>query len=233
MTLEPSHPEDPAEQPLLQADGLGIRMAERWLFRNLGFSLSRGDFLAVVGPSGSGKTTLLRSLTGELKSDEGSVRNLAQGLLPCGTIFQDLQLANGARAIQNALSGSLGRHGTLETLFGFPASEKSSSMELLERLGLADKGDQWTSTLSRGERQRLAIARTLLAAPRVLLADEPVASLDQDWANSVLSLLKEKQSQRKGALVCVLHDVEQVERHATHQLTLSEEESDGWSFRKV
>ncbi|MEC7401486.1 MAG: ATP-binding cassette domain-containing protein, partial [Verrucomicrobiota bacterium] len=161
MTLEPPHPEDPAEQPLLQADGLGIRMAERWLFRNLGFSLSRGDFLAVVGPSGSGKTTLLRSLTGELKSDEGSVRNLAQGLLPGGTIFQDLQLANGARAIQNALSGSLGRHGTLETLFGFPASEKSSSMELLERLGLADKGDQWTSTLSRGERQRLAIARTL------------------------------------------------------------------------
>ena len=133
-------------------------MAERWLFRNLGFSLSRGDFLAVVGPSGSGKTTLLRSLTGELKSDEGSVRNLAQDLLPCGTIFQDLQLANGARAIQNALSGSLGRHGTLETLFGFPASEKSSSLELLEKLGLADKGDQWTSTLSRGERQRLAIA---------------------------------------------------------------------------
>ena len=233
MTQDPPHPDEHAEKPLLQADGLGIRMAERWLFRKLGFSLNRGDFLAVTGPSGTGKTSLLRSLNGELKCEEGSVRNLAPAILPCGVIFQDLQLANGARAIQNALSGSLGRHSTRNTLFGFPASEKSSALELLDRLGLSDKGEQWTSTLSRGERQRLAIARTLLAGPAILLADEPVASLDLDWAEKVLTLLKEKQSQRNGALVCVLHDLEQVERHATHQLTLSEKEPHGWSFRKV
>ena len=77
-------------------------------------------------------------------------------------------------------------------------------MELLRQLGLSTKINQWTSTLSRGERQRLAIIRTLLADPQIILADEPVASLDTDWANQTLGLLKQYAEQKEFGIICAL-----------------------------
>ena len=87
-------------------------------------------------------------------------------------------------------------------------------MELLHQLGLSTKINQWTSTLSRGERQRLAIIRTLLADPQIILADEPVASLDTDWANQTLGLLKQYAGQKEFGIICALHDHNQVDQFA-------------------
>ena len=120
----------------------------------------------------------------------------------------------------------------LELFLGFPSEEKERSLSLLDQFGLADKCHQWASTLSRGERQRLAICRTLLSTPTLLLADEPVASLDADWANRTLSTLRRTQLETEGSIVCSLHDEEQVHRFADFVLRLNPESPAEWTWEK-
>jgi len=221
---------DSPEPPLIEVEDLGLRVENRWLVRKLNFAIAAGEFFALVGNSGSGKSTLLKTLAGIRKPEEGSVRVNAPTTLPIGMIFQDLQLADGASALKNALSGSLGRHSFLSTLFGFPKDELEEANKLMHTLGLSGKSKQWTSILSRGERQRLAIVRSLIAHPSILLADEPVASLDQDWAEQTLQLIKDRQGHQNGCVVCSLHDLDQVEDHANQVLQLNEEEPEKWSL---
>ena len=129
-------------------------------------------------------------------------------------IFQDLQLADGATALTNVLGGSLGRHSFLSTLWGFPSEEQKKAHILLNQFGLSEKANQWTSTLSRGERQRVAACRTLLTRPLLLLADEPVSSLDPNLADQVLTNLKDSITSENGCVVC-LHNDEQVANSQT------------------
>jgi phosphonate transport system ATP-binding protein len=148
-------------------------------------------------------------------------------------IFQDLQLADGASALHNALGGCLGRHSGISTFFNFPKQEKEAANNWLEKFGLAGKSRQWASTLSRGERQRLAICRTLLSNPTLLLADEPVASLDSEWAGQTLQILKDSQIQKGGSLVCSLHDEDQVQRFADFVLRLHPSDPTSWSWETL
>ena len=189
-------------------------MGDRWLVRDLSFSLSKGEFIAVVGTSGSGKTSLLRKINQDFEEQSNTIQIDVISKLPIGMIYQDLELAEGATALNNALSGCLHRHTWNKTLLNFPIEEKKNAMELLRQLGLSTKINQWTSTLSRGERQRLAIIRTLLADPQIILADEPVASLDTDWANQTLGLLKQYAEQKEFGIICALHDHKQVDQFA-------------------
>ena len=209
---------------------LGIKVEGRWLWRQLNLSLPLGHFIAVTGPSGSGKTSLLRCLAGEISPHEGRITTSHSSI---AMIHQDLQLAHGATCLMNALGGALGRHSFLSTLFSFPASEREQAEELLHSFGLAGKERQWASTLSRGERQRLAICRTLLARPHILLADEPVASLDFDWADNTLSMLRQNMAGQHGLLICSLHDESQVSRFADYRLHLDTSLENGWSFQPV
>ena len=219
--------------PLLTAQELGLRIENRTLLKGLTLSLNPGTFVAVTGPSGSGKTTLLRTLAGELEPAEGKVDNHLDCPARLAMIFQDLQLADGATALTNVLGGSLGRHSFLSTLFRFPSDEREKALHLLAQFGLSGKSNQWTSTLSRGERQRVAACRTLLSQPQLLLADEPVSSLDPSLADEVLTHLSNSISGKNGCLVCALHNDEQVTKFADLALRLDPSDPNGWKLEDL
>ena len=219
--------------PLLNVKKLGVKIEERWLIRNLDFAVFAGQFLAITGSSGSGKTTLLRTLLGELLAEEGTVEKNDLLENKSAMIFQDLRLADGATAATNVLGGSLRRHKFLETFFGFPVKEVEDATKLLCRFGLDSKSRQWTSTLSRGEKQRVAICRSLLSNPSILLADEPVSSLDSDWAGRVLEILKQEIIEKQGCLVCTLHNENQVSEFADLELHINEKDPTAWEIRKI
>ena len=219
--------------PLLTAQGLGLRIEDRWLVQGLDLSLNAGSFVAITGPSGSGKTTLLRTLAGEIKTAEGTVNYQLDCPTRLAMIFQDLQLADGATALTNVLGGSLGRHSFLSTFWRFPHQEQNDARRLLTQFGLSEKADQWTSTLSRGERQRVAACRTLLTRPLLLLADEPVSSLDPNLADRVLTNLKDSITSRNGCVVCALHNDEQVTKFANTVLRLDPSDPHGWKMENI
>ena len=148
-------------------------------------------------------------------------------------IFQDLQLADGATALTNVLGGALGRHSFLSTVWRFPHQEQNDARRLLTQFGLSEKADQWTSTLSRGERQRVAACRTLLTRPLLLLADEPVSSLDPNLADRVLTNLKDSITSRNGCVVCALHNDEQVAKFANTVLRLDPSDPHGWKMENI
>jgi len=219
--------------PLLNVRNLGLKKDQRWLFRNLEFSIPREAFIAITGPSGVGKTSLLSLLAQSQAPTEGSLSLPSLRKTQVGVIYQDLQLTNGASVWTNALSGSLGRHGELATLFGFPREEKDKCHHLLKRFGLGEKTTQWASTLSRGERQRLAICRALLSAPTLLLADEPVASLDASWAQKTLAFLKQVQVEKGGSIVCSLHDMNQVQEFADLVIRAHSQDPNSWEISQL
>ena len=138
----------------------------------------------------------MRILSGRLSPTEGKVTSMLKDGQDISMIFQDLQLANGASTLNNVLSGCLGRHSSFKTLLGFPKKEKETSIEWLRKFGLEKRLVNGHRPYPGGECQRLAICRSMLSSPTLLLADEPVASLDSDWANRTLRILKD--SQKKG-----------------------------------
>ena len=189
-----------------------------------------GEMVVVLGANGSGKSTLLRCAVRLIQPTSGAVRvvgnNLAElsgaGLREArrnvAMIFQAANLVRRRSALANVATGSLGRHHNLLTaLGGLPREELLNAARLLERLGLLHLANKRADTLSGGEAQRVAIARGLAQRPRVLLADEPVASLDPEAAADVLLLLKQLAVQERLAVVCVLHQPDLARRHA-HRL---------------
>ena len=214
--------------PLLSIEGISLRVDGRCLLEHLDLSIDPGHFIAIAGPSGSGKTSLMRTIAGQLKPAKGMVINHLESPSKLAMIFQDLQLADGATSLINVLGGSLGRHSFFSTFFGFPKEELESARKLLVKFGLKDKERQWASTLSRGERQRVAACRTLLTRPTLLLADEPVSSLDPSTADLVLTNLKESIIGRNGSILCSLHSDEQVRKFADIVIYLDPSDPNAW-----
>ena len=168
-----------------------------------------------------------------MEASLGSVKKQLDCNNRLAMIFQDLQLADGATALTNVLGGSLERHSFLSTFFGFPTHEQIEANVLLTQFGLAEKAHQWTSTLSRGERQRVAVCRTLLTRPLLLLADEPVSSLDPNLADKVLSELKDYITSNDGSIVCALHNDDQVAKFADSVLHLDSSDPCGWKLEEI
>lgn len=162
------------------------------------------EHVAIVGASGSGKTTLLRCIAGALRPQCGRIS--------CGgriaSIHQDLRLVESKSALQNVLHGAISRLPFLRSMMRFPFHERVRAMRLLQRVGLGHRVFARTSSLSGGERQRVAIARALMQDPQVLLADEPVSSLDEVNRQAIMKLLSSLAAERDMALVTVLHDEE-------------------------
>ena len=123
--------------PLLTAQGLGLKIEDRWLIKNLDLALKPGSFVAITGSSGSRKPPCFAHLAGEIGAVEGTINNQLECPTRLAMIFQDLQLADGATALTNVLGGSLGRHSFLSTLWGFPAEEQKKAHILLNQFGLS------------------------------------------------------------------------------------------------
>ncbi|WP_419702869.1 phosphonate ABC transporter ATP-binding protein [Promicromonospora sp. NFX87] len=165
--------------------------------------LHPGEMVALLGASGSGKSTLMKSLTGFAPINSGTVRvvgvdmtDLRRGRLrhvraSVGQIFQQFNLVGRLSVLTNVLTGALHDAGAINLVGGFSTAHRKRAMELLDRVGIAYKATDQARTLSGGQQQRVAIARALMQRPQLILADEPVASLDPTMSQSVLDLLHE------------------------------------------
>jgi phosphonate transport system ATP-binding protein len=185
------------------------------------FGMPSGQFLAVVGLSGSGKSTLLRLLNGLHPPTSGDLRVLGVDVVTArgrtlralrsdvGFIFQQFNLVGRVSCMENVLSGALGRlrRPRLGVLM-YPRPLRREALEHLDRVGLAHKAFQRADTLSGGEQQRVAIARSLMQRPRLLLADEPVASLDPESSGQVMDVLRRICQEEHLTVICSLHQVE-------------------------
>lgn len=161
-----------------------------------------GEMVALLGSSGSGKSTLMKSLTGFAPISSGSVRvagydvtNLRRGELrdvraSAGQVFQQFNLIGRLSVLTNVLTGGLHEAGPLNLLGTFSAAQRSRALELLDRVGIVHKAGEPARSLSGGQQQRVAIARALMQQPKLILADEPVASLDPKLSDSVLEILR-------------------------------------------
>ncbi|NQY90282.1 MAG: ATP-binding cassette domain-containing protein [Deltaproteobacteria bacterium] len=186
-------------------------------------AVAPGECVAVVGPSGAGKTTLLRSCNGTVPAAAGGVaingrllsdmgeRELRRTRSELAFIPQDLALVPELRVVANVLAGGFGRGGLLTALRALLKPRRADTQrafELLQRVGVGDKLYQRSDKLSGGEQQRVAVARALFGGPRVLLADEPVASVDPERARDTLALLLELAREQGFALLVSLHNLE-------------------------
>jgi phosphonate transport system ATP-binding protein len=219
--------------PLLTARGLGLRLDGRWLFRNLGFSLLPGEFLALTGPSGVGKSSLLSCLAGTREPTEGEIVRNFQKDKGIGIVFQDLLLTDGASVLTNTLCGRLNRYGFARTLWGFPEQDRADAFNALQELGIANLAHKWAAETSRGEQQRVAIARALLQEPALFLADEPVASLDSARAEAALNIFQREAREHGRPVFAALHDPRQVGQFADRELKLSANCPEDWTLQTV
>ena len=189
--------------------------------RGVDLDVSAGELLVVLGGNGCGKTTLLRCVTRALAPSSGEVwlggrnlgslngRQLRRARQELAMIGQHAALVRRRSVLANVTCGALARHKTMWTkLGGLPASELPGALACLGQVGLADLANRRAGNLSGGQAQRVAIARALLQHPLVLLADEPVASLDPEAANEIMRLLRRLAHDQGLAVLCVLHQVD-------------------------
>jgi phosphonate transport system ATP-binding protein len=204
----------------LEIRDLVVRYGQRTVLHGVSCSVRRGERVAVLGPSGTGKTTLFRAINGFVPAAEGSimvdgvdVTRLRSGALRemrsrIAVISQRHDLVDNLSVHQNVMAGALGRWSSLHALrfLAWPSREElGTAREALERVGLEEKLRSRTSALSGGEHQRVAIARALVQRPVLMLADEPVASLDPALSQQILELLCRLAEESHVTLLCSLH----------------------------
>jgi phosphonate transport system ATP-binding protein len=199
--------------------------------------VGKGEMVALIGPSGSGKSTLLRTITGLTRIDAGvgsveafgaSVQSngrvsdqVRQARARIGMVFQQFNLVGRLSLFTNVALGTLGRLGFWRGLVGaWPAAEKSQVMNALARVGVADYAAQRSATLSGGQQQRASIARALVQQAEVILADEPVASLDPVSARRVMDLLCALNRDEAITVVVSLHQVDYALRYCRRVVAL-------------
>ena len=196
--------------------------------------VKKGEFLSILGPSGSGKTTLLRSINGLESIDNGKISfenekinkdNLPEIQKKTGMIFQEFNLVNNLSAINNVLTGLLNSSSKFLSMFYlFTKKQKLEALKALETVGLLNKAYDRVDELSGGQRQRIGIARAIIKRPKLLLADEPVASLDPKSANLIMSLLKKINKEFEITVICNLHQVELASKYSDRIVGLLEGE---------
>jgi len=183
--------------------------------KGVSFKIKRGEFISILGPSGSGKTTLLRSINGLEPIENGEVifnnNKITKDNLPdvqrkTGMIFQEFNLVNNLSSINNVLTGLLNSSSKFLSMFYlFTKEQKLEALRSLKTVGLLEKSYSRVDELSGGQRQRIGIARAIIRKPILLLADEPVASLDPKAALSTMKLLKKINKDFNITILCNLH----------------------------
>ena len=203
--------------------------------KDVSFQVEDGEFLAVIGLSGSGKSTLLRCINRLIEPTSGKIiwNDIDVTAVPAsemrkirrqiGMVFQQFNLVKRSSVLTNVLSGRLGYVNPYQSLFNyFSPADHQRAMENLEHLGLADKAHVRADSLSGGQQQRVGIARALMQEPKLILADEPVASLDPVLAHSILKYLEQMNKELKITVLCSLHFLDLVHRYATRAIALKD-----------
>ncbi len=231
-----------AETPLVVVEGIAKGYPRVQALHSVSFTIWPGERVALVGPSGSGKTTLLNLLSGMEQPDAGSLsidgrplsRQMPRRQLSrlVGLIHQQYDLVPQLPVVHNVLAGRFGRWGLFRSVLSLAwPQEYPLAQDALERMGIADKIQERTSHLSGGEQQRVAIARAMVQSPRLVLADEPVASLDPARAEEILRLLTDltldsadsADSANSGkTLVASIHSTELIRRFFSRVIGLRE-----------
>ena len=205
--------------------------------RGVSFEVKEGEFISVIGPSGSGKSTLLRAINQLITISGGSVwfdgqtvsgqrgKTLRQQRRKIGMIFQNYNLVYSLSVLQNVLHGRLGYMSGLKGIFGLYSEEdKREALGLLEELGLKQFSYNRASDLSGGQKQRVGIARAIIQNPKLLLCDEPIASLDPSSAKTIMDLLHSMTKKRNIACIVNLHQLDVALKYSTRIIVLSKGE---------
>tara|TARA_B100000787_G_scaffold17187_1_gene12045 strand:+ start:1193 stop:1912 length:720 start_codon:yes stop_codon:yes gene_type:complete len=199
--------------------------------RGVSFKVKKGDFISILGPSGSGKTTLLRSINGLENIEKGEIifnknkidtKSLPDVQRKTGMIFQEFNLINNLSSINNVLTGVLNSSSKFLSMFYlFTKEQKLNALQALDTVGLLEKSYKRVDELSGGQRQRVGIARAIIKKPLLLLADEPVASLDPKAALAIMQLLKKINKDFNITVLCNLHQVELASEFSDRVIGLS------------
>ncbi|MEX0700427.1 MAG: phosphonate ABC transporter ATP-binding protein [Acidimicrobiia bacterium] len=203
--------------------------------RDVSFEVPDGQFLAVIGLSGSGKSTLLRCLNRLVEPTSGRIlwdgeditaapqEDLRQIRRRIGMVFQHFNLVHRSKVITNVLAGRLGYvNPGLAVINRFPRADVDKALAQLNRVGLAEKANARADELSGGQQQRVGIARAMMQDPKMILADEPVASLDPVLAHSIMQYLELINDEDGVTVLCSLHFLDLVHRYADRAIALNE-----------
>jgi phosphonate transport system ATP-binding protein len=209
------------EAPVIELQGVGKAYGHITALDDVSLTVGRGETVILLGLSGSGKTTLLRHLNGLEAPSAGRVRVLGTDVVGLagrelralrrriGFVFQQFELVGRLTVLENVLTGSLATlRGPRLGIWSYPRAHRLEALGRLDRVGLLDTAYQRADTLSGGQQQRAAIARALMQNPEILLADEPVASLDPESSDQVMALLREIALDHTLTVVCSLHQVD-------------------------
>lgn len=205
--------------------------------KNVSFEVPDGQFLVIIGLSGSGKSTLLRCINRLIDATEGEIiwngvnlcalkgEKLRLARRKIGMIFQSFNLVERSSVLTNVMSGRLGYTGTLKSMLGrFSKADMAMGKKVVERLGITQQLHKRGDELSGGQQQRVGIARALMQEPELILADEPVASLDPVLAHSILKSLENLNQEDNITVICSLHYLDLVQRYATNVVGLRDGE---------
>jgi len=189
--------------------------------QSVNFTAQPGEVTAIIGPSGAGKTTILRSINQLIRDDSGQIllddtdirqanpAELRKIRHHIGMIFQNYNLISPLTALENVLHGRLGAKSTFAGMFGlYSNEEKQEALELLDEVGLKDYAYQRCDQLSGGQQQRVGIARALMQHPKMILCDEPIASLDPKSTKIVMDILRRLAKEKQLIIMINLHQVD-------------------------
>ena len=205
--------------------------------KNISFDVEKGEFISVIGPSGSGKSTLLRSINKMIDISQGSIlfenkniENLKKTQIELvrreiGMIFQSYNLVERLTVIENVLHGRLGYKSIIAGILGiYSEEEKKEAFSFLERVNMTKYAYQKCSELSGGQKQRVGIARAIMQKPKLLLCDEPIASLDPKTAENIMDYLKKIVTELKITCIVNLHQVDIAKKYSDRIIALNKGE---------
>lgn len=205
--------------------------------KEVSLEVREGEFVSVIGPSGSGKSTLLRAVNRLIPISGGTVwldgqtvsdrhgKNLRRQRRKVGMIFQNYNLVYSLSVLQNVLHGRLGYMNGIKGVFGlYSEKDKQEALDLLKELGLEQFSYNRASDLSGGQKQRVGIARAIMQNPKLLLCDEPIASLDPSSAKTIMELLCGMPQKRNIACIVNLHQLDVALKYSTRIIGLSKGE---------
>ena len=205
--------------------------------KNISFDVEKGEFISIIGPSGSGKSTLLRSINKMIDISQGSIlfenkniESLKKTQIEIvrreiGMIFQSYNLVERLTVIENVLHGRLGYKSIIAAILGiYSEEEKKEAFSFLERVNMTKYAYQKCSELSGGQKQRVGIARAIMQKPKLLLCDEPIASLDPKTAENIMDYLKKIVTELKITCIVNLHQVDIAKKYSDRIIALNKGE---------